>query len=29
VHRIVLTLAAIDGSGITVHENTRFIGPAP
>src|SRR6516162_1893566 len=29
VHHIVLTLAAIDGSGVVVHENTRFIGPAP
>jgi cytochrome c oxidase accessory protein FixG len=29
VHRITLTLAAVDGSGIAVHENTRFIGPAP
>ncbi len=27
VHRIVLTLAAIDGSGSTVRENARFIGP--
>jgi len=29
VHHIVLTLAAIDGSGVVVHENTRFIGPTP
>lgn len=29
VHRIVLTLAAVDGSGSAVHENTRFIGPTP
>ncbi len=29
VHHIVLTLAAIDGSGSAVHENARFIGPAP
>ena len=29
VHRIVMTLAAADGSGVTVHENTRFIGPSP
>jgi cytochrome c oxidase accessory protein FixG len=27
VHRIVLTLAAVDGSGSAVHENARFIGP--
>jgi cytochrome c oxidase accessory protein FixG len=27
VHRIQLTLAASDGSGIAVHENARFIGP--
>jgi len=29
VHHIVLTLATVDGSGIAVHENTRFIGPSP
>jgi len=29
VHRIVLTLAAVDGSGSAVHENARFIGPKP
>jgi cytochrome c oxidase accessory protein FixG len=29
VHRIVLTLAAVDGSGSAVHENARFIGPTP
>jgi cytochrome c oxidase accessory protein FixG len=29
VHHIILTLAAVDGSGIALHENARFIGPAP
>jgi cytochrome c oxidase accessory protein FixG len=29
VHRIQLALAATDGSGIAVHETTRFIGPSP
>jgi len=29
VHRIALTLAAVDAPGISVHENTRFIGPSP
>ena len=29
VHHIVLSLAAVDGSRIAVHENTRFIGPTP
>jgi len=29
VHRIILTLAAVDGSGSAVRENTRFIGPMP
>ena len=28
VHRITLTLAAVDAPGISVHENSRFIGPA-
>jgi hypothetical protein len=29
VHRIVMTLTAVDGSRVVVHESTRFIGPAP
>ena len=29
VHRIALTLAAVDAPGISVRENTRFIGPSP
>jgi len=29
VHRIVLTLSAVDAPRIVVHENARFIGPTP
>jgi cytochrome c oxidase accessory protein FixG len=29
VHRIALTLTALDAPGIHVHEKTRFIGPSP
>lgn len=28
VHRIVMTLTAVDGSRVAVHESTRFIGPS-
>ncbi len=29
VHRIALTLTALDAPGINVHEKSRFIGPSP
>jgi cytochrome c oxidase accessory protein FixG len=29
VHKISLTLTALDASGISVHEKSRFIGPSP